>query len=57
MDKNPMTAPIDDMQRIEPTMVFDIPGTNQIGLMNIVDTQRFLEVGILDSFGSIRGFF
>jgi hypothetical protein len=57
MDKNPMTAPIDDMQRIKPTVVFDIPGTHKIGLMNIVDAQRFLEIGIFDSFRVIRSFF
>jgi hypothetical protein len=57
MDKNPMAASIDDMQGIKPTIVFDIPGTHKIGLMNIVDTQRFLEIGILDPFRVIRGFF
>jgi hypothetical protein len=57
MNKNPMTAPIDDMQRIKPTIVFDIPGTHEVGLMNVVDAQGFLEIGILDSFRAIRCFF
>jgi hypothetical protein len=57
MNKNPMAAPIDDMQGIKPTVVLDIPGTDEIGLMNIVDAQRFLEIGILDPFRAIRGFF
>jgi len=57
MDKNPMTASIDDMQRIKPPVVFDISGTHEIGLMDIVDAQGFLEIGILDAFRPIRSFF
>ena len=52
-----MTVPIDDMEGIKPTVVLDIPGTHEVGLVNIVDTQRFLEIGILDAFGAIRCFF
>lgn len=57
MDKNPMAAPIDDMQGIKSTVVLDVPGTDEIALMNIVDAQKFLEVGILDPLGAIRVFF
>jgi hypothetical protein len=57
MNKDPMTAPIDDMQRIKPTIVFDIPGTHEVGLMDIVDAQGFLEIGIFDPFRAIRCFF
>jgi hypothetical protein len=57
MDENPMTGPIDDMQGIKPTVVFDIPGTHQIGLMNMVDPQGFLKIRVLDPFGVIWGFF
>lgn len=52
-----MAAPIDDMQGIKSTVVLDVPGTDEIALMNIVDAQKFLEVGILDPLGAIRGFF
>jgi hypothetical protein len=57
MDKNPMAAPIDDMQRIKSTVVLDVPGTDEVGLMDIIDAQGVLEIGILDSFRAIRGFF
>jgi len=57
MDENPMTGPIDDMQGIKPTVVFDIPGTHQIGPMNMVDPQGFLKIRVLDPFGVIWGFF
>lgn len=52
-----MTAPIDDMQRIKSTVVLDVPGTDEVGLMDIIDAQGVLEIGILDSFRAIRGFF
>jgi hypothetical protein len=57
MNKNPMTTPIDDRQGIKPAVVFDIPGPDEIGLVNIIDPQGFLKVGIFDPLGAIRGFF
>jgi hypothetical protein len=52
-----MTAPIDDIEGIKSAVVLDISGSYEIGLVNIVDAQGFLEVGILDPFRAIRCFF
>jgi hypothetical protein len=53
LDIHPVTEDIDNVEGIESPIPFDIPGTDKIGLVNVVDARRFSEVGIFDSFGSI----
>jgi len=57
MEKDPVTAEIDNVERIEAAMVLDISWTQEIGLMDMIDFQGPCEIGILDSFGEIRSFF
>jgi hypothetical protein len=57
VDKDAMTVEIHDMKRIEAAIVFDISWPQEVRLMNIVESQRFGEVGVFHSFGSIRSFF
>jgi hypothetical protein len=48
---------VHDIERIEPAVVLDIPGTDEIHLMQVVDSPRFREVGILDTLRNVGGFF
>ena len=57
MKKDPVAVEIDNVERVEAAIVFDISWTHQIRLMDMVDFQRFCEIRILDSFGEIRSFF
>jgi hypothetical protein len=57
MEKDPVAAEIDNVERIETAIVLDISWTHEIGLMDMIDFQGLCEIGILDSFGEIRSFF
>jgi hypothetical protein len=57
MEKDPVAAEIDNVERIETAIVLDISWTHEIGLMDMIDFQGPCEIGILDSFGEIRSFF
>jgi hypothetical protein len=52
-----MAVKIDDMKGIESSIVFDVPGAEEVGLMDIVEIQRFPEIGVFDSFGLVWSFF
>ena len=56
-DIDPVAEHIHDVERIESAVVFDIPGTDEIHLMQVVDSPRFREVGILDTFRDVGSFF
>jgi hypothetical protein len=55
--KDSVTVKIDDIEGIETAIVFDVPGTHQIGLMDVVESQGFVEIRVFHSFGRIRSFF
>jgi hypothetical protein len=57
MEKGPVTVEIHHIEGIETPIVLDIPWTHEIRLMDMVETQRFSEIGVLDPFGEIRSFF
>jgi hypothetical protein len=57
MEKDPVAVEIDNVERIETTIVLDISWAHEIRLMDMVDFQRLCEIGILDPFGEIRSFF
>jgi len=57
LNKDPMAVKIDDMKGIESSIVFDVPGAEEVGLMDIVEIQRFPEIGVFDSFGLVWSFF
>jgi hypothetical protein len=45
------------MERIEPAIVLDIAGAEEVGLMDVVELQSFPKIGVFHSFGLVRGFF
>jgi len=57
LNKDPMAVEIDDMERIEPPVVFDVTRAEKVGLMDVVASQRFLEIGVGHPFGLVRSFF
>ena len=52
-----MAVEIHDIERIEASIVFDIPRSNEICLMDVADPQGFCEIRVFYSFGDIRSFF
>ena len=57
MEKDPVAVEIDNVERVETAIVFDVSWAHEICLMDIVDFQRLCEIRILDPFGKIRSFF
>lgn len=57
VDKNAMAVKIDDVQRIESSIVFDVTRAKEVGLMDVVELQSFPKIGVFHSFGLVRGFF
>jgi hypothetical protein len=57
VEKDSVAAAIDDIERIEAPIVFDVSGTHEIHLMDMIDSQRPCKIGIFDPFGDIRSFF
>jgi hypothetical protein len=45
------------MERIETSIVLDVPGPQKVGLMDVVDPQSFSEIRVFHPFGDIRSFF
>ena len=52
-----MTVKIHHIKGVESTISFDVTGPHQIGLVDVVKAQSLSEIGILDAFRRIRGFF
>lgn len=52
-----MTVNIHHIEGVEPAISFDVTGSYQIGLVDVVKTQSLSKVRILDPFRRIRGFF
>lgn len=57
MEKGPVAVEIHHIEGIETPIVLDISWTHEIRLMDMVETQRFSEIGVFDPFGEIRSFF
>lgn len=55
--KDTMTVKVHDIEGKETTIVLDIAGTHQIGLMNVVASQGGPEIRVRHSFGGVRCFF
>jgi hypothetical protein len=57
LDVDPVAECVDDVERIKPPVALDIPGTDEIRLMEVVDGPGFRTVGIFDTLGNIGSFF
>jgi hypothetical protein len=56
-DIDPVAEHVHDVERIESAVVLDIPGTDEIHLMEVVDSPRVRKIGILDTFRDVGSFF
>ena len=52
-----MAEQVDDIQRIESAVIFDVARPHQIHLVDVVASQSFGEVRVFDPFGRIGSFF
>jgi hypothetical protein len=57
MKKDPMAVKVHDIERKETTIVLDITGPHQIGLIDVVASRRDPEIRVRHSLGGIRCFF
>ena len=57
LEVDAMTVKIHHIEGVESTISFDVTGSYQIGLVDVVKAQSLSEIGILDAFRRIRGFF
>jgi hypothetical protein len=55
--KDSVTVEIHDVEGIEAAIVFDVSGSDEVRLMDVVESQGLPEIGIFHSLGSIRSFF
>jgi hypothetical protein len=52
-----MAVKVHNVQRIETSIVLDVPGAQKIGLMDVVDPQGFAEIWIFHTLGGVGSFF
>ncbi len=45
------------VKRIKFAVTFDVPWPHQVSLVDVVKIDRFIEIGILKSFGNVWRFF
>ncbi len=57
VNKNAMAVKVHNMERIETSVVLDVPGPQKIGLVDVVDAQGLSEVRVFHPFGGISSFF
>ena len=54
---NAVAVKIHHIERIKFAVIFDIPGADKVGLMNVIKIERLGKIGVLDSFWNIQSFF
>lgn len=57
LDIDPVTEDIHDIERIESPIALDVPGTDKVHLMHMVDGCCFGKIGIVGTFRNIGSFF
>jgi hypothetical protein len=57
MQEDPVAVKIHDVERIETSIVFDVPRPEEVRLMDLIDPEGFSEIRVFHSFGGIRSFF
>ena len=56
-DINPVAEDIDHIERVKLAIPFDVPWPDKVGLMDMVDVERFLKIRIFDTLGDVTSFF
>ena len=56
-DVNAMAEKIHHIKGVKLAIIFDIPRTDQVGLVYVIKVQGLGEIGIFNPFGSVMSFF
>jgi hypothetical protein len=56
-DINLVAENVDHIERVKLAIPFDVSWPDKVGLMDVVDVERFLEIRIFDTFGDVTSFF
>ena len=54
---NPVAEDIDHIERVKLAIPFDVPRPDKVGLMDVVDVERFSKIRIFDALGDVTSFF
>ena len=54
---DPVAETINNVERIKFTIALDVPGTDKIGLVNVVDIERLGKIEVFNTLGNIPSFF
>jgi len=57
LDINPVAEKIVHIERVKLAIPFDVPWTDKVGLMDVIDVERFFKIRIFDTLGDITSFF
>ena len=52
-----MAQKIHYIERVESAILFYISRAHKIGLVNIIEVKRFIEIRVLNALGNVRSFF
>lgn len=56
-DINPVAENIDHIERVKLAIPFDVSWPDKVGLMDVVDVERFFKIRIFDTLGDVTSFF
>ena len=56
-DINPVAENIDHIERVKLAIPFDVPRSDKVGLMDVIDVERFSKIRIFDTLGDVTSFF
>ena len=52
-----MTEKVDHIERVKLAIPFDVSWSDKVGLMDVVDVERFFKIRIFDTLGDVTSFF
>jgi hypothetical protein len=57
MSIDPMAVKVQEIERVKAAVVFDVAWAHQVGLVDVVDSERLDEIRVLSPFGDVSRFF
>ena len=52
-----MAEKVDHIERVKLAIPFDVSWPDKVGLMDVVDVERFFKIRIFDTLGDVTSFF
>ena len=56
-DIDPVTEKVDHIERVKLAIPFDVSWSDKVGLMDVVDVERFFKIRIFDTLGDVTSFY